>query len=123
MTGHQSFFNLRRRLPPKRQAANAEAARTTLVDIERRELALHALRQARQRSQEDLARALKLKLPAIVQLEQRADAYVGNLRRYVEALGGTLEITARFPNGEVTITSFHDVGPETDPPDGKTTTE
>ena len=29
--------------------------------------------------------------------------YVSNLRRYVEALGGTLEITARFPDGAVTI--------------------
>jgi hypothetical protein len=26
-----------------------------------------------------------------------------NLRRYVEALGGTLEITAHFPDGAVTI--------------------
>jgi len=29
--------------------------------------------------------------------------YVSNLRRYVEALGGTLEIIARFADGEVTI--------------------
>jgi len=29
--------------------------------------------------------------------------YVSNLRRYVEALGGTLEIAARFPDGSVRI--------------------
>jgi hypothetical protein len=29
--------------------------------------------------------------------------YVSNLRRYVEALGGTLEIAARFPDGAVKI--------------------
>jgi len=118
MTGHQSFFNLRRRLSPRRLAANAETAQTMLGDIERRELALRRLRQAYRQSREDLARALKVKQPAIAQLEQRADIYVSNLRRYVEALGGTLEITARFPDGEVTIANFRDVGPETDRPGG-----
>ena len=29
--------------------------------------------------------------------------YVSNLRRYVEALGGTRTITAHFPDGAVTI--------------------
>lgn len=123
MTGHQSFFNLRRRLSPKRLAANAEAARTMLGDIERRELALRRLRQAHRQSREDLALALKVKEPAIAQLEQRADLYVDNLRRYVEALGGTLEIIARFPDGEVTITSFRDAGPEADRPGGEPAAE
>jgi len=123
MIGRQSFFNLRRRLSPKRLAANAEAARTMLVDIERRELALRRLRQAHRQSREDLALALKMKQPAIAQLEQRADLYVGNLRRYVEALGGTLEIIARFADGEVTITSFRDAGPEADRPDGEPVAE
>jgi hypothetical protein len=41
--------------------------------------------------------------PAVAKLERRADMYVSNLRRYVEALGGTLEITAHFPDGAVTI--------------------
>jgi hypothetical protein len=35
--------------------------------------------------------------------------YVSNLRRYVEALGGSLEITARFPEGAVNITNFSDL--------------
>jgi hypothetical protein len=36
--------------------------------------------------------------------------YVSNLRRYVEALGGSLEITVRFPDGAVKITNFSDLG-------------
>ena len=36
--------------------------------------------------------------------------YVRNLRRYIEALGGTLEITARFPDAQVTITNFSELG-------------
>jgi hypothetical protein len=61
-------------------------------------LTLHELRKARTVSQQDLADKL-----AVAKLERRGDMYVSNLRRYVEALGGTLEIAARFPDGAVTI--------------------
>jgi DNA-binding XRE family transcriptional regulator len=123
MTGHRPFSGLRRRMSPERLTANAEAAQAMLYDVERQELALHELRQARQRSQEELARVLGVQQPAIAKLEHRADMYVSNLRRYVEALGGTLEITARFPDGEVTITNFRDVGRESDRPVGETVAE
>jgi hypothetical protein len=33
--------------------------------------------------------------------------YVSTLRRYVEAMGGELDIFARFPDGSVRITQFH----------------
>jgi DNA-binding XRE family transcriptional regulator len=109
MTGHRSFGTLRERMSPERRVRNAAAAQDMLLGLARRELALHELRQARQRSQEELARVLHVQQPAIAKLEHRTDMYVSNLRRYVEALGGTLEITARFPDGEVTITNFRDV--------------
>ena len=73
------------------------------------EMALHELRQARERSQEELARALKVGQPAVAKLERRTHMYVSNLRRYIEALGGTLEITARFADASVTITNFEDL--------------
>jgi transcriptional regulator with XRE-family HTH domain len=75
-------------------------------------MALHELRQARQRSQEELARELKVGQPAVAKLERRTDMYVSNLRRYIEALGGSLEITARFPGGAVSITNFGDLDEE-----------
>jgi predicted transcriptional regulator len=123
MTGHRPFSGLRRRMSPERLTANTEAAQAILHDIDRHELALHELRQARQRSQLELARVLKVQQPAIAKLEHRADMYVSNLRRYVEALGGTLEITARFPDGEVTITNFRDVDADADRPLGETIAE
>ena len=43
-----------------------------------------------------MAEALTLGQPIVAKLEKRGDMHVGNLRRYVEALGGTLEITAHF---------------------------
>lgn len=45
--------------------------------------------------------------------ERRADMYVSSLRSYIEALGGELEILARFPDGTVRITQFQEIGPAT----------
>jgi transcriptional regulator with XRE-family HTH domain len=68
-------------------------------------LSLHEIRHARARSQEELAQKLKVNQPAVAKLERREDVHVSNLRRYIEALGGKLEIKAHFPDGEVAIRS------------------
>jgi transcriptional regulator with XRE-family HTH domain len=113
MTGHRPFSELRKRMAPERRARNAEATKRMLASM-----ALHELRQARERSQEELARELKVGQPAVAKLERRTDMYVSNLRRYIEALGGSLEITARFPEGAVSITNFGDLGNNQEPGDG-----
>ena len=105
MTGHRSFGQLRKGMPPERRARNREATKQML-----HEMALHELRQAREKTQKDVARDLHIGQPAVARLEQRADVYVSNLRRYIEALGGKLEITARFPDDtSVTITNFSEL--------------
>jgi hypothetical protein len=35
--------------------------------------------------------------------------YVSTLRRFIEAMGGELEITARFPDHDVRIRNFADL--------------
>jgi DNA-binding transcriptional regulator YiaG len=104
MTGHRSFDDLRSRMTPERRARNDAATKAML-----QEMALHELRQAREKTQQEVARALHVKQPAVAKLEQRADIYVSNLRRYIEALGGTLEITARFPDASVSIKNFSEL--------------
>jgi hypothetical protein len=52
MSGHYPFGSLRKRMAPARRARNARATRRMLADM-----TLHELRQARERSQQDLARA------------------------------------------------------------------
>jgi transcriptional regulator with XRE-family HTH domain len=101
MTGHRPFKELTRGFSDARKAR--VAARHSEL---KSEMALHELRQARERSQEDLARELGVGQPAVAKLERRTDMYVSNLRRYIEALGGSLEITARFPEGSVSIANF-----------------
>jgi predicted transcriptional regulator len=103
MTGHRPFSELTKRFTPERRArAAARAAQL------REEMTLEELRKTRELSQEDVAAALEVGQPAVAKLEKRADMHVSNLRRYIEALGGTLEITARFPDASVTISNIGD---------------
>ncbi|MFH1112760.1 MAG: XRE family transcriptional regulator [Pseudomonadota bacterium] len=73
------------------------------------EMALHELRRARGISQEKLAEALHIKQPNVAKLEKRTDVYISTLRSTIEAMGGTLDIVARFPEGAVKITNFSSI--------------
>ena len=67
--------------------------------IERRasELAtLRDLRQAVEQTQEDLAVRLGVGQDTISRIERRSDMLLSTLRRYVEAMGGKLELVAEF---------------------------
>ena len=74
------------------------------------EMPLHELRRARAFSQETLADTLQVKQSGISKLEQRTDCYISTIRRYIEAMGGQLDIVARFPDGEVRINQFAAIG-------------
>ena len=74
----------------------------------REEMTPEELRKARDPSQEEIAQALAVGQPAVAKLEKSADMHISNLRRYIEALGGKLEITARFPDASVVINNVGD---------------
>ncbi len=67
---------------------------------------LHDIRAARQLTQEHLAKLLRVKQASVSKLERRADMYISTLRDFVNAMGGELEIVARFPEGEVRVSQF-----------------
>ena len=46
---------------------------------------------------------------AVAKIEKRTDMYVSTLRRFIEAMGGELDIVARFPDREVHIRNFGDL--------------
>jgi predicted transcriptional regulator len=103
MSGRRSFSELTKNFTPERRvriAAKAAALREAMT--------LEELRKALAFSQEDVAEALTVGQPAIAKLEKRNDMHVSNLRRYVEALGGTLEITARFDKTTIMISNIGD---------------
>lgn len=70
------------------------------------EMPLQELREARQLTQQQLAEHMKRGQAAVSKLERRTDMYVSTLRRFIEAMGGELEIIARFPDGDVRVTNF-----------------
>lgn len=69
----------------------------------RRARLLRDLRQGRGVSQVQLAEALGVKQPTISKMERRDDVNLSTLRRFIRAMGGQLEVTARFPNESVEI--------------------
>ena len=73
------------------------------------EMPLNELRQARGLSQKMLAEVLHIQQPAIAKLEKRTDMYLSTLRSHIEAMGGELDVVARFPDGAVKISNFSDL--------------
>jgi DNA-binding XRE family transcriptional regulator len=66
---------------------------------------LQQLRERMQVSQVAVAAKLKVRQPTISKIERREDMNLSTLRRYVRALGGELQVMARFPDGAVEIGS------------------
>lgn len=79
------------------------------------EMPLAELRQARGLSQKTLAEMLHVQQPSIAKLERRTDMYLSTLRSHIEAMGGQLEVIARFPEGAVRISNFSDLENSTTP--------
>ena len=94
----KKFSELVARMSPESRAESAARAREML-----RELPLIELRRQRSISHEALAKTLGTTPTRVGRLEDRSHLYLTSLRRYVEAMGGTLEITARFPDGEIRL--------------------
>lgn len=75
----------------------------------RADMPLNELRQARGLSQKMLAEVLNVQQPSIAKMEKRTDMYLSTLRSHIEAMGGQLEVVARFPDGVVKISNFCDL--------------
>jgi DNA-binding transcriptional regulator YiaG len=104
MAGRHSFSELRNAMTPEARAAAAEEV-ARLED----EMNLAELRRAMKLSQDELAQTLQMGQGSVAKIEKRADMYVGTLRRFIEAMGGELDIIARFAGHSVKIKSFSDI--------------
>ncbi len=61
-------------------------------------------------TQEELAGMLYLKQAAVARLENRTDMYIiSNFKKYIGALGGELDIVARFSDGNIHIQKLQDL--------------
>ena len=105
MTGRRGFSDLVVKMPAKRRARIEQIAKKLRADMN-----LAQLREARSLSQAALGEILHVEQPAVAKLEKRADMYVSTLRRFIEAMGGELEIVAKFRDRDVRIRDFKDLG-------------
>jgi transcriptional regulator with XRE-family HTH domain len=95
----KSFDELVKRTTTKRTRERAARRARELLG----ELLLSEIRKLAGKSQRELARELGIKQPSLSKLENQSDMQISTLRRIVKALGGELEVIARFPKGSVKI--------------------
>lgn len=100
----KKFSQLRAQMSPESRARAEDKAQVMLA-----EMPLNELRQARGLSQKMLAEVLHVQQPSIAKIEKRTDMYISTLRSHIEAMGGELEVVARFPDGAVKISNFSEL--------------
>ncbi|WP_296271771.1 XRE family transcriptional regulator [Pseudomonas sp. UBA6323] len=100
----KKFAELRAKMAPEAQARVEAKVQELLA-----EMPLNELRQARGLSQKVLAEVLHVQQPSIAKMERRTDMYISTLRSHIEAMGGQLDVIARFPDGSVKISNFSDI--------------
>ena len=98
----KSFDELVKRTTSKRTRKRAAARTKELLG----QLLLSEVRKLAGKSQREVATALGIKQPSLSKLESQSDMQISTLRKIVAALGGELDLIARFPKGAVRIDQF-----------------
>ena len=93
-----------KQLKQARLSADARARVSGRVQAQLDSLSLKALRQELQLTQAQVGAAAAMTQSELSRLEGREDHLTSTLRRYVEALGGKLEVTAVFGKRRVKLT-------------------
>jgi len=97
----KNFRQLEAKMSPE-SLARSDAKTQKIIE----EMALQELRQAMGITQQRLAKALGINQAGVSKIESRSDIFVSTLRKAIEAMGGELEIRAKFPSGQVRIRAF-----------------
>jgi plasmid maintenance system antidote protein VapI len=98
----KSFNELVKRTTTKKTRQRAAARTRELLG----ELLLSEIRELAGKSQQQVAEVLGMKQPSLSKLEKQSDMQISTLRRIVNALGGELEVVAKFPTGKVKLDQF-----------------
>lgn len=99
------WSEIKLKMPAEEKEAIEARARQMLA-----EMPLEELRAARHMTQVQMAKLMQTTQGSVSKIEKRTDMYVSTLASFIEAMGGKLEIRAVFPDGEVKISQFQDIG-------------
>jgi transcriptional regulator with XRE-family HTH domain len=102
----KTFDELVKRTTNKRTRERAKRRARELLG----QLLISEMRQLRGKSQREIAHALGIKQPSLSKLENQSDMQISTLQRIVAALGGELEVVAKFPKGRVKMDQFDKAG-------------
>lgn len=106
-----SYKEIMARLPAERRAQIEARAQELIAEYR----TLQDLRKAHKLTQKDMAEKLGLDQANVSRLEQRSDVLLSTIRSYIEAMGGTLDLVARFPGRPpVVISGFAEISDEDD---------
>jgi transcriptional regulator with XRE-family HTH domain len=98
----KSFDNLVKRTTSKRTRVKAAQRTQELIA----DLLLREVRELTGKSQSEVAALLGIKQPSLSKLEKQRDIQISTLQKIVKALGGELQVLAKFPKGTVKIDQF-----------------
>jgi transcriptional regulator with XRE-family HTH domain len=102
----KSFDILKNRLPAESGKKIEERVKITLEDMP-----LAELRQTRKFTQQQIAKTLKINQASVSKMESQSDMYLSTIRKYIEALGGELEIVAKFPEERIKVEKIENLEP------------
>lgn len=86
-------------LPTERQEKIAALSEEKMLEMIAHAATLTDFRKAVGKTQAEVARELGIQQHAVSQLEKRTDTYVSTLRRFLQSLGMTLELSVVAQNG------------------------
>jgi predicted transcriptional regulator len=90
--------DLKHKLPPERRAEIDREVREELLNM-----TLQELRKEAGFTQVDLSESADIAQAELSRIEHREDHLLSTLRRYVEGLGGALEVVAVLGNKRITL--------------------
>ena len=96
-------------------AARREKVEARAAELIAEEMSLRELRRAMGKTQAKVAAELGVGQDSVARYEQRTDMLISTLSEFIHKVGGTLELTARFPNRiPVKIRGFGEISPRSD---------
>ena len=106
----RNFNELRKKMSLEARARSDAAAKKMI-----QALPLAKLRDAQNITQVELAKRLNIDQSAVSKIEHRTDMYLSTLSDVIRAMGGQLELSAKFPSGEVHILALTGSEPKAEP--------
>src|SRR3990167_202977 len=95
-----------KKLPANRRKKISARAKELIA----KEMTLRDLRKALELTQTDISEKLHMNQEAVSRLERRSDLLLSTLVAYIKAMGGELNLTAKFPNRPpITLSGFDDI--------------